>query len=342
MSEMEKAQILHSLESRFNIDQNLLDKLLGQIQDENIRSNFSRIRRGLTAEDNYRSIVSALPWVKNINGLHQEQEGEHKKNYQVPDFSLLVENSDKNNFPLLVDVKVVSGNKESCEIMLKQLHSLRAYARDHKIQLLIAIYWERLGYWTHNCPKSFTGKKRNKINWSDAIANDVSHVLSDYSFITEHCFYRKTVFSKNNMGSGIAHKKYGYLSEVFIGRDINNLQKYDFIYSSVVDSVFSGEELERKDTPDSIELLEIFRNVRLIKVSNWLVNFLNLWGFDPSTKFDDMRVTKIGRIAMVDLSHDLGFKPTYLIPREKNDETENLFKKAYDGTSVMRDYYSSK
>lgn len=340
MSEMEKAQILHALQSRFDVEPAMLEKLLGQIKDDSIKTNYPRIRRGLTGEDNYRAIFSALPWIKNINGLHQEQEKHHKTDYQVPDFSLLVENAAKEKFPLLVDVKVVSGNKESCELMIKQLHSLRAYARDHKCQLLIAIYWERLGYWTHTCVQNLGGKKRNKITWADAIANDVSHVLSDYSFIVLKDFYRRTRFSRDKSEGMATHKKHGYFSEVFIGSDVDSLKQYDVLYSSVVDAIFVGEELEVRETEEGVELLERFSGGRIVKVSNWLVNFLNLWGFDPGTKFDDMRVTTLGRMAMVDLSHELGFKLTYLMPREKNEDTERLFKQAYDGTTVMQDYYS--
>ncbi|MEF9676519.1 hypothetical protein ABRQ00_04345 [Pectobacterium aroidearum] len=340
MSDMEKAQILHALKSNFNVDKAIVDELLGQIKDESIRLNFPRIQRGLTAEENYRAIFSAMPWIKNINGLHQEQEGHHKKDYQVPDYSLLVEDSGKINFPLLVDVKVVSGNKESCELMIKQLHSLRAYARDHNSQLLIAIYWERLGYWTHNCVRNFGGKKKNKINWAEAIANDVSHVLSDYSFVVEKDFYRRAFFSKNKAEGMVSHKKYGYFSEIFIGTDPKSLKPYDLVFSSAIDSIFRGEELEVKEVPGGVEMLERFSGMRIVKVSNWLVNFLNLWGFDPATKFDERRVTTLGRIAMVELSHELDFKVTYLIPRDKNEDTEKLFKQAYDGTGVMRDYYS--
>jgi len=106
---------------------------------------------------------------KNINGLDQEQEKQHEENYQVPDCSLLIENNNKENFPILVDVKSVNGDKQSCEIMGKRVKSLQNYARDNKQPLIIAIYWERFGYWTHNCLKNFENKKNHKIHIFEAM-----------------------------------------------------------------------------------------------------------------------------------------------------------------------------
>jgi hypothetical protein len=78
MSEMEKAQILHDLKQNFNVQEEIFSQLLEQIKDPKLKDNFSRITQGLKVEDNYKMIFSALPWVKNINGLHQNQEKKHK------------------------------------------------------------------------------------------------------------------------------------------------------------------------------------------------------------------------------------------------------------------------
>ena len=106
---------------------------------------------------------------KNINSLDQEQEKQHKENYQVHDCSLLIENNNKENFPILVDVKSVNGDKQSCEIMGKRVKSLQNYARVNKQPLIITIYWEKFGYWTHNCLKNFENKKNHKIHIFEAM-----------------------------------------------------------------------------------------------------------------------------------------------------------------------------
>lgn len=343
MSEFEKAHVLHKLEKNFDIPKDILNKLLNKIQDDNIRNNYSRIQKGLTTEDNYKAIYSAFPWVKNINGIDQEQEKHHKENYQSPDYSMLVEDSGLNKFPILIDVKSVSGGKESCEIMPKQLHALRSYARDHKTPLLFAIYWERLGYWTHTTFKNFGGKKNNKITWKEAISNDLSHILSDYSFVIDANFYRKTIFTKNKPSNHYAIKEnVGHFSEIFVGRDLDNLKEYNLIVSSAIDSAFKATEIHREKLDDDrILLIEEFNQPRIVKLSNWIINFINLWKFPPDQKFGDARVTTTARMEMVNLMNDLEFTESYLIPSNKNSETEKFFNLAYKNTSVMRNYLES-
>lgn len=344
MSELEKANILHALEKNFTVSPEIIEKLLQQISDDNVRNNYTRIKRGLTTEDNYRAIFSALPWIKNINGLQQEQEKHHKETYQTPDYSLLVENSNHKNFPILVDVKTVTGEKESCEIMPKQMHTLRAYARDHQMPLLFAIYWERFGYWTHTSFKNFGGKKNNRITWREAISNDLSHALSDYSYIINKSFYRKTLFSKIKPVEPSAESvHHGYFSEIFVGTELDNLKSFDIITSSAIDAIFKSRIISQRAIDESTtEVIEIFENARIIKISNWLINFINIWNFSPDEKFGDMRITTTARIIMVNLMHELGFGLTYLIPTSKNEETKKIFELAYNNTWVMERYNNSK
>ena len=74
MDDMEKIQRFISFTEAFVISAELKKQLLSQINDKNIVSNYERIAKGLKVEDNYRLIYTAMPWVKNINGLKQEQE----------------------------------------------------------------------------------------------------------------------------------------------------------------------------------------------------------------------------------------------------------------------------
>ncbi|MHB1694129.1 MAG: hypothetical protein ACYCUW_09680, partial [bacterium] len=220
MSEdMEKAQILHQLKENFIVNPVTFKELFSQINDTEIANNYKRITRGLKVEDNYELIYSAMPWVRNINGLKQNQEKRHKEEYQVPDYSILIEDSQKNAYPVLVDVKLVKGDKQSCEIMQKQVITLQKYADDNKSPLLIAIYWEKFGLWTHNCIKNFSVNKKYKISIGEAFKNDLSHILGYATYIIGASFYRKSIFKATNDESVARHEIYGKIKKVFLSKD---------------------------------------------------------------------------------------------------------------------------
>jgi hypothetical protein len=342
MTDMQKAQVLHQVTRLFNMPEPALEALLQQIKDESIRSNFARISRGLTVEENYRHFSSAMPWVKNINGIDQQQEQAHKKEYQAPDYSLLVEDSKNGRFNVYVDVKSIKGAKESCEIPPKQKHALMNYARDHKVPLLLAIYWERLGYWTHNVVSHLSGKKGNKLTWQEAIKNDVSHIFGDYTFVVAMPFYRQTTFHSRESNGSARHEKYGYFTSVLVGNRLDRMTEYSVIESSAIDSMFRARETNCTKENDSFVVTEVFaERPMLVKISNWLVNFLSTWKFDPSEAVNEEKVIEVGRKLMVNLMQDLGYKPTYSIPASKNRDTDLLYQLAYEGTDVLRDYNAS-
>jgi hypothetical protein len=285
----------------------------------------------------------AMAWVKNINGIDQQQAVEHKREYQSPDYSLLVEDSHRNRFNVLIDVKSVNGGKESCEIPIKQKHSLMNYARDHRAPILLAIYWDKLGCWTHNVISQLGGKKRNKITWQDALKNDLSHIFGDYTFFVTKPFYRRTFFTQKKDATYAEHSDYGYFSSILVGKSMDNLIEYSVIDSSLIDSSFIGRKLEVTHDGESTILTEIFAETpMLVRTSSVLVNFLKTWEMDPSTAISETKVIEMGRKLLVELMKDLGYKPTYSIPSEKNDGTDRIFKLAYENTTVWNDYTNSK
>ncbi|WP_155633149.1 hypothetical protein [Burkholderia stagnalis] len=339
MTDMQRAQILHQMTRLFDMSEAEQRRYLDQIKDDSIKSNYARIKRGLTAEENYRHFCAAMPWVKNINGIDQQQDASHKLEYQAPDYSLLVEDSNKGRFNIFIDVKSVKGGKESCEIQPKQKHTLMNYARDYDAPLLLAIYWERLGYWTHNVIRQLGGKKSNKITWQDAIINDVSHVIGDYTFFVKGPFYRRTEFFLEPREGSARHAKYGHFSSIFVGTDLGQMEQYSAIESSAIDSMFKTREVECIKTDNGFVVTEIFaEGPMLVKLSNWLVNFIQVWGFEPGEKAGDENVLKTARIHMVNLMQDLGCKPTYSMPATKNKDTDRLYQLAYGGTSVWNEY----
>lgn len=110
-NDFQKADLLAKVERTFSLDDSLKEKLLNQIKSIEVKENYSRIQRGLNIEAGYQDLFETLPWVKNLHGLDQKQNPIHKKDYQVPDFSLLIENNEKENFPILVEVKSVKKRK---------------------------------------------------------------------------------------------------------------------------------------------------------------------------------------------------------------------------------------
>lgn len=340
MNEMEKAQVIYKLKKGFVVSDEILSMLLNQIVDPEIANNFNRICRGLAVEDYYQLIFSALPWIKNINGLDQEQEKQHKEEYQVPDYSILIENNDSLNFPILVDVKSVKGDKQSCKIMGKQAKSLQNYASDNKIPLLIAIYWEKLGYWTHNCLENFGKKKNYKIHVFEAIKNDLSHILSDYSYIIDQKFYRRTKFKKIIQDDVAYHENYGEIINVEISKDGITYKKYTLLESAIIDSIFTMKEVNKNTYGEETVLIDETRDYPMIvKLTNWIIRVLEVTNAKPDERINDKPLAQWIRILIVELMKDLGYMNTYQIPASKNPCTEFLFQSAYDKSSVM-DYYN--
>ena len=56
---------------------------------------------------------------------------------------------------------------------------------------------------------------------------------------------------------------------------------------------------------------------------------------------DDILVTELARVEIVEFMKDLNVTVSYQIPNNKNDETKEFFNLAYKDTTVMDDYLNS-
>ncbi len=340
MTEMEKVQRVIALKEAFTVSEELLNELLSQITDANLKQNFQRIARGLKVEDNYRLVYTAMPWVKNINGLKQEQEKDEKENYQVPDYLVTIEDSQKNTFPVLVDVKSVQ-EKQSCEIMAKQIRTLQNYAIANNLPLLIAIYWEKFGYWTHMSIKNFKHEtKKYKISIGDAISNDLSHIFGDLTYFINKKFYRRTLFEKTGRKDVAYHKKFGEIKKVEISIDKKDFKEFSIIESSIIDAMLDMNPIEQNQNGNNTVQLEELKEIpHFIKLSNWILRLLKITGVDCDYRVNGILVTDITRRFIIEFMKYLNIKTSYLIPKDKNEETEMFFMKAYNDTKVLKDYY---
>lgn len=341
-NDYEKAAILAKLKSEFQVKDELLNILLKQIKSPEIRNNFPRIKRGLSYETAYQDLFSTFPWIKNLHGLDQKQSTNHKKDYQVPDFSAFIEDNSKNRFPILIEVKSVNKNKEIFEIMPKQKLALLNYAREENKVIVLAIYWEKYNFWTHTVLSALTGKKKNKFTLEEAIKNDIGHILSDYTFLIRKKIYRKTVFSDTEHNANIIHHaKYGKIVDIKLSTDGKNFLDIDTIYSAVIDSVIPMTEVSYENN----ELLEVYDSGLYITLSTWILRYLALWKIDGNTETElkdsnqnSMNYYTLARYAIVDLMAQLQIKNSYLIPEIKNQDTDTLFEMAYKDSSVYKNY----
>ena len=342
MNDMEKIQRIINLKEAFIINDDILNQLLEQINDRKLVNNYERIARGLKVEDNYRLIYTAMPWVKNFNPLKQEQAQDEKENYQVPDYLITIEDSQKNTYPVLVDVKSVK-EKQSCEIMSKQIRNLQNYANANNLPLLIAIYWEKFGYWTHVSIKNFKHlTKKYKIDIGDAICNDISHILGDVTFFIDKKFYRKSYFEKTENKNVARHEKYGEIKKVEISLDNKNYKEFSIIESAIIDAMLDMNPINCTLNDNfTIQIEELKQIPHFIKLSNWILRVLKITGLNCEYRIDGILVTDIARKFIIEFMKYLQIKKSYSIPKDKNDVTELFFNKSYKNTDVLRSYYSS-
>lgn len=349
-SDLEKANVLHQLMANFDVPPEMLESLKTQITQPKISDNLDRIFDGLSIEDSYHNVVASLPWVKNVHSLHQKQERKHKEKYQVPDYNLLVENNQDEDFPILIDVKTAKGQKETCKLQPAVLPNLRNYAKTHKVPLLIAVFWEKYQYWTHNTLEHFGTK--GKISFSDAFANDLSHILSDYIFIFSHEFYRKTYFSDTPNDEVIQHKDYGPIASVYMGFELSSLEEISLIDNAVIDAVFTLKEKEvSKDAKGryQIEKFELAPKCLgiVVKTTLWIrrVQQLTKMPLEYRHVSDDgsfeMLGTEIIRRHVVELAIRLKGTVQYPQPKDKNPTTNELFRLAYSDSREYQDYLNS-
>lgn len=314
------------------ISNELFDDLLNFRPE--VSKNFVRFEKGFEVQDIYKYIYHAMPYVKNINDLGQKQEEKHKKNYQVPDYTVFVENSQKEVHSVLVEVKSAE-NKSSLELMEKQVINLKKYAEVEKKPFLIAIYWKQYGLWTHNCLDNFEKKgKRYKIQIKNAMKNDLSHIFGDVSFMITKPPYRKTVFDSTNIEQDMAsHEKYGKICKVYIGNEINNLKECEIIESAIVDSVWEMEEVDLvKEGKISTQIEVGKHNFIMIKLSVWIIRLLRMMDTPFDYRYDDVLVSEYASKFIIEFTKALDYPASLQMPLEKTHCSDEIYRLFYSKT----------
>jgi hypothetical protein len=331
-NDIDKIQIIHDLKENFSIDSNNLINLVNQINDNKYRNSIERFFRGYKIEDQYLSLCGSLPWVKLIHGLEQKQlPSDSKKNYQVSDYLCIFENAKKADIPILIEVKSVADDKKSLELMKKQADSLECYANKLDCQVIFAIYWVKLGLWTHVPIDVFEKKtKKYKITLENAFKSDISLILGDVSFLITNPIYRKTVYGAYSPNVP-KHSKYGCVMNDYLSIDNKNYFEINSLESSIIDAFLKMETIQEIEEEKIV--IEASKDKYFVKLSHLIIRHLATANapLDPES-FD------ISRRLIVELMKKLDVTISYAIPSIAKEQSKIIYNKAFEASHTWDNF----
>jgi hypothetical protein len=319
--EIEKLRVLHDLQVQFDVPDAMRTTLESQLSDDD-QSRIARFVSGFRIEDWFEWIFSAMPWVKLIHALDQQQfPSRSKSEYQVPDFLVLVEATDFGHKPLLVDVKRVPQDKRKLKLQGAQCDLSERYAATLNAPLVHAVYWEFLSGWTMNTPDTFETKSSSrKLSIEKAFEFDCSAILGDISHIVPESLKRALRFSQQDTAcAAVFHEQHGRLVS-----DTATLGERQVVMtgieSAALDSMLAMKETGLSVLGESeVELTETLASVYVLKLSSWITRHLSLLNTEPSEELSNVSAQVI-----VDLMKKLGCPTLHLFPRERTEQMKRL------------------
>jgi hypothetical protein len=278
MSDYKKINLIHNLPSTFKIDKRTLNKFKSQIEDSKKLANLDRFLKGYETEDMFFNIYSALPWIKLIHALSQEQTPQiSKKEFQVPDFLVMFENSKKASIPLLVEVKGVRKECTTLSLQKIQFENLLAYAKTINTPLVFAVHWKYMQGWTIISSDVFKKNSSGyKITMERAILNDLSVIFADFTFIIPAKLQRMKEYNKKIKSGHIKHKEYGVLTGEWITWDTKNIFDIDTNESALIRSFISMNRLKVAKEKSITRTLDISSTQFLPKFTYLILRLLKL------------------------------------------------------------------
>jgi len=336
MEDINKIKTIHEIKNKFIVDDTTLNKFIEQIDSSDFKDNIDRFFRGYKTEDNFHFLLSAMPWVKLIHELGQNQLPILSKGtYQVPDFTIFFETSKKENIPILIEVKSVKGDKQSLEVMTKQLDACLEYSKIIDIPFLYAIYWEKYQTWTFNTLENFEVKtKKHKIKIFDAFKNDLSVLFGDITFVINKPIYRKTICDKSIKDSSKPqHEKYGVILSDSVSTDNKNYIPIESIESAIIDASIKMEIKDTQKNGDKTTIIEVSDNNYFLKLSTLTLRHIAIFGVELNEQYAD-----ISRRVIIEFFKKLNITQSFSIPNNKSQTSDFLYKQAFDETWVMKNY----
>jgi len=333
--EIEKLRVLHDLQNQFDVSDGFKSALKAQLSDDD-QNRIERFVAGFKIEDWFECIFSAMPWSLLIHGLDQQQfPSRSKESFQIPDFLMLVETTELNHQPLLVEVKRVPRQKATLKIQGSQIGLCKNYATALNVPLVFAIYWEKLNGWTLNTSDTFEGKaSTRKLPMTTAFEFDCGLILGDVSYFVPQSLTRVSRFDKNGVSeSSVRHEKYGRLvSDVAVLGD--NRIEMTSMESAAIDSMMTMNRDEKRLANGQTELLGNLDENYMLKLSSWITRHLSLFNTKPNEQYANVSAHVISN-----LMNNLGCPPRHMFPSGRSNELkrlETLFMSGTDGDKTNR------
>ena len=336
MEDIGKIRLIHDLKNKFVADETIIKNFIDQIDNSDFKANIERFFRGYRVEDNFNILFSAIPWVKLIHDLGQEQLPFHSKHfYQVPDFLIFFETGKNGIKPLLLEVKSVTGDSQGLEVMTKQLNSSIEYSKVVNIPFLYAIYWEKYQTWTLNAVENFEIKtKQHKIKIFEAFKNDLSIILGDLTFIIAKPIFRKTICDKSITDSTKPqHQDFGVILSDSISLDNNEYFDIESIESAIIDSSIKMRVIDVKKEGTKTVLIEMSDNNYFLKLSTVILRHLATLGVQLNEQFAD-----VSRRLIIEFFKKVNVLQGFSIPNTKTPTSDLLYEQAFVESFVYKNY----
>ena len=266
---------------------------------------------------NFSELFKGLPWVKNIS---LEKIEEYLEYYRI-DYE--TSNSIAEHFFINLY------NETQEQLTVKSLPQMEI----NNIPNLAIIYWEKYGYWTLNTYQLFN---KNKLSFNSAIKSDISNIIGDLTFILTDLKIKLTYDSTNSDSSAIQHQKYGSLQKVELIKSDQSIEM-NFLELGIIDSYVDMKVVGTEQNENLTEVSEQISYPHIFKLSTLMIRFLL-----KSDLSYDFKNTLIVRKSIIEFMKKIDATKSYAIPSTKSNQTDILFKQAFDDSWVYKRYKKSK
>jgi hypothetical protein len=286
----------------------------------------ARVDRGIASEGRFAQVFSGLDWTAMIHALDQWQLPlSSKETWQVPDHLIFVATPGRSAVPVLVETKLVSGQKVTFEISTSLLDALQRYADTVHMPLLIGVFWEKLHLWTTHTPDQLSrSEKAAKVSLETATHSDVSVIFSDTLLLIDKHWRRRTTFDPSAEGYHLRHPDRGFIVEDHLATDGENFVQLTEVESGIINRIMRSKVTNTEKQPGrSVVTTESTEEsvAKATSIIHLLLEELEVFGEEgaPSRAFDTL--------ARLKLSAGIPIRP--FLPQNNTQQVQSLFESTF-------------